>query len=73
MENRNQHKNETAPTDSIGKENSFPDTERELSAKDAAKVNKALRGEGQKMDTVHPDDLKETENDRNIEQERSND
>jgi hypothetical protein len=52
------------------KGNSFLDTDKESKARDMAKVNKALNGQGQKMDSVHPDDLKETRNDRMIEQER---
>lgn len=52
------------------KGNSFLDTDNESKARDMAKVNKALSGQGQKMDSVHPDDLRETRNDRIIEQER---
>jgi len=52
------------------KGNSFLDTQKESKARDMAKVNKAIDEEGQKMDSVHPDDLKETRNDRMIEQER---
>jgi hypothetical protein len=40
---------------------------------DLAKVERAISGSGQKMDSVHPDDLEETRNDRIIEEERSDD
>jgi hypothetical protein len=53
--------------------NEFMDTAEESNARDQAKVEKTLRGEGGKMDSVHPDDLKQTRNDEMIEQERSND
>jgi len=33
------------------------DTEREGDARDMAKIQKAITGQGQKMDSVHPDDL----------------
>jgi hypothetical protein len=52
------------------KGNTFLDTDKESKARDMAKVNKTLSGQGQKMDSVNPDDLKETRNDRMIEQER---
>jgi hypothetical protein len=35
-----------------------------------AKIEKSLTGHGQKMDSVHPDELKETHEDRMIEKER---
>jgi hypothetical protein len=37
--------------------NMFTDTPTEADARDKAKVQKALSGESQKMDTVHPDEL----------------
>ena len=33
------------------------DTEREGDARDMAKIQKAMGNQGQKMDTIHPDDL----------------
>ena len=35
----------------------FTDTPSEADARDKAKVEKALRGDSQKMDSVHPDEL----------------
>lgn len=49
------------------------DTPEEVKARDKAKVERAISGRGQKMDSVHPDDLKQTRNDEMIEQERSDD
>jgi hypothetical protein len=51
----------------------FADTEEQSIARDAAKVEKARTGQSQKIDTVHPDELKPSRNDDIIEQERRND
>lgn len=42
-----------------GKGSILSDTPSESDARDKAKVAKALSGESQKMDSVHPDDLKD--------------
>ncbi|MBB1283682.1 hypothetical protein HRH25_04785 [Flavisolibacter sp. BT320] len=39
------------------KGSTFTDTPSETDARDKAKVEKALSGESQKMDSVHPDEL----------------
>lgn len=39
------------------KGSTFTDTPSEAEARDKAKVEKALSGESQKMDSVHPDEL----------------
>lgn len=39
------------------KGSTFTDTPSETEARDKAKVEKALSGESQKMDSVHPDEL----------------
>lgn len=39
------------------KGSTFTDTPSEADARDKAKVEKALSGESQKMDSVHPDEL----------------
>ena len=41
----------------------FTDTPSEADARDKAKVQKALSGESQKMDTVHPDELNDDDMD----------
>jgi len=55
------------------KGSTFTDTAAESKARDMAKVNKSLSGQGQKMDSVSPDELKPDRNDRIIEEERSDD
>ena len=42
------------------------DTPTESDARDKAKVQKVLSGETQKMDTVHPDELKDDDMDAQI-------
>jgi hypothetical protein len=42
-----------------GKGSTFTDTPTEADARDKAKVEKALSGESQKMDSVHPDELQD--------------
>lgn len=44
----------------------FTDTPAESDARDKAKVKKALTGQSQKMDTVHPDELKDDDMDEQI-------
>ena len=46
-----------------GKGNTFSDTPTESDARDKAKVEKAVSGETQKIDSVHPDELRDDEND----------
>ena len=46
-----------------GKGSTFSDTPTESDARDKAKVEKALSGETQKIDSVHPDELKDDNND----------
>jgi hypothetical protein len=41
----------------------FTDTPAESDARDKAKVQKALTGQSQKIDTVHPDELKDDDMD----------
>lgn len=41
------------------KGSSFTDTPAEADARDKAKVEKAMSGQSQKIDTVHPDDLQD--------------
>jgi hypothetical protein len=41
------------------KGSTFTDTPSETEARDKAKVEKALTGQSQKIDTVHPDDLQD--------------
>jgi hypothetical protein len=41
----------------------FTDTPSEADARDKAKVQKALSGDSQKIDTVHPDELKDDDMD----------
>lgn len=53
------------------KGSTFDDTNAESNARDMAKIEKSLTGQGQKMDSVDPDELKETHEDRMIEKERS--
>jgi hypothetical protein len=71
---QNHHKNnsprEAASEEHAFKGNELRDDEAARNARDAAKVDKAISGSGQKMDSVHPDALEETENDRNIEKTR---
>lgn len=42
-----------------GKGSTFTDTPSEADARDKAKVEKSLTGQSQKIDTVHPDELKD--------------
>lgn len=44
----------------------FTDTPSESDARDKAKVQKAISGQSQKMDTVHPDELKDDDMDEQI-------
>lgn len=46
-----------------GKGSTFSDTPTESDARDKAKVEKVLSGETQKIDSVHPDELRDDEND----------
>jgi len=46
------------------------DNEAQGDARDRAKMDKALGGQGQKIDSAHPDDLQPDQNDLNIEKER---
>ncbi len=46
-----------------GKGSSFGDTPSESDARDKAKVEKALTGQSQKMDSVHPDESKDDDMD----------
>lgn len=46
-----------------GKGSMFTDTPSEADARDKAKVEKALTGQSQKMDSVHPDELKDDDMD----------
>ena len=46
-----------------GKGSTFSDTPTESDVRDKAKVEKALSGETQKIDSVHPDELKDDNND----------
>lgn len=41
------------------KGSTFTDTPSEADARDKAKVEKALSGESQKIDSIHPDDLQD--------------
>jgi hypothetical protein len=50
------------------KGSSLTDTPSESDARDKAKVEKAISGESQKIDTVHPDDLQD-DNDEEIRRE----
>lgn len=52
------------------KGSTFSDTNAESAARDKAKIEKSLTGQGQKMDSVHPDELKESREDKMIERER---
>ena len=45
------------------KGSTFTDTPSEADARDKAKVEKALGGQSQKMDSVHPDELKDDNTD----------
>lgn len=46
-----------------GKGSTFTDTPSEADARDKAKVQKAISGQSQKMDTVHPDELNDDDMD----------
>lgn len=50
------------------KGSTFTDTPSESDARDKAKVDKVLSGETQKIDTVHPDELQD-DNDEEIRRE----
>jgi len=54
------------------KGSSFLDNEEQSMARDRAKINKALAGESQKMDSVDPEELRPTRNDEILEREKSN-
>jgi hypothetical protein len=45
------------------KGNAFADNPAEADARDKAKVEKALTGQSQKIDSVHPDELKDDDMD----------
>lgn len=45
-----------------GKGSSFADTPSESDARDKAKVEKVVSGQTQKIDTVHPDELQDDDN-----------
>ena len=49
---------------------SFSDTNAESDARDKAKIVKSLSGQGQKMDSAHPDDIQEGSVEEMIERER---
>ena len=53
--------------------NEFFDSQEDTKARDRAKIEKSVSGRGQKIDSVHPDDLEQTRNDEMIEQERRDD
>ena len=55
------------------KGSSFLDNAKQSQARDKAKIDKALAGESQKMDSVDPEELRPTENDEILEREKSND
>lgn len=46
-----------------GKGSAFLDTPSEADARDKAKVEKSLTGQSQKIDSIHPDDLKDDDSD----------
>jgi hypothetical protein len=46
-----------------GKGSTFSDTPSEADARDKAKVEKALTGQSQKIDSIHPDELKDDDMD----------
>ena len=46
------------------------DTNAESDARDKAKIVKSLSGQGQKMDSVHPDDIQDGSVEEMIERER---
>lgn len=48
-----------------GKGTTFTDTPSESEARDKAKIDKVLSGETQKIDTVHPDESRNDEDDMN--------
>lgn len=76
MKNNKQHQKLPGETYREEKENegsAFMDSDRESAERDAAKIDKAISGESQKIDTVHPDDLQPDRNDEIMEQERRND
>ena len=49
-----------------GKGSTFTDTPSEAEGRDKAKVEKALTGQSQKIDSVHPDELKDDNMDDQI-------
>lgn len=55
------------------KGSSFLDNAKQSEARDKAKIEKALSGESQKMDSVDPEELRPTKNDEILEREKSND
>jgi hypothetical protein len=55
------------------KGSSFLDNAEQSVARDKAKIDKALSGESQKMDSVDPEELRPTRNDEILEREKSND
>jgi hypothetical protein len=55
------------------KGSSFLDNSKQSEARDKAKIDKALAGESQKMDSVDPEELRPTKNDEILEREKSND
>jgi len=73
---RNNPNNKTGNPEKVYREelndkgSTFTDTNEESDARDMAKIEKSLTGHGQKMDSVHPDELEETHEDRMIEKER---
>lgn len=52
-----------------GKGSTFSDTPRESDARDKAKIEKVLSRDTQKMDTVHPDELKDDGDDEAVRRE----
>jgi len=48
----------------------FTDTNAESNERDKAKIDKALSGYGQKMDSVHPDQLEDDREAEEIDRER---
>ena len=51
----------------------FLDNSRQSEARDQAKIEKALSGQSQKIDSVDPEELRPTHNDEILEREKSND
>lgn len=61
--------NKTYRDELAGKGSTFSDTPSEADARDKAKIEKVLSGDTQKIDTVHPDELKDDGDDEAIRRE----